>query len=72
MISVNITKARHIKNDSQNINFGLVNAMSAKSKDISLKQELIEEGVDVVVVIETWLNVRNEQWIKSTQFNKYG
>ena len=46
--------------------------MSAKSKDISLKQELIEEGVDVVVVIETWLNVRNEQWIKSTQFNKYG
>ena len=72
LISVNTTKDRHIKNNSQNITIGLVNTRSVKNKDIWLKQELIEEGIDIVVVTETWLNDSNEQWIECTELNKDG
>ena len=70
MISVNITKDRHIKNDSQNITLGLLNARSVKNKDIWFKQEVIEEKVDIALVTETWLNYSNKQWIESTELNK--
>ena len=49
-----------------------MNARSVKNKDIWLKQELIEEGVDIAVVTGTWLNDSNDQWIESTELNKEG
>ena len=74
LTSVNITK--DIKNDSQNINIGPVNAGSVINKDIRLKQELVEEGVDIVVVegkhMTTFQSVKWKLTMKNSHLNIVG
>jgi len=72
LLSINTIKDRHIKNNSQNINIGLVNVRSVKNKDIWLKHQLIDEEIDICVITETWLNDSNAEWITSTELNKDG
>ena len=72
LITITPTKDRHIKNNSQDIVIGLVNVRSIKNKDIWLKQELIEQGIDICVLTETWLSDSDKQWIDKTELNKDG
>ncbi len=72
LISIDTIKDRHIKNNSQHITIGLVNIRSFKNKDIWLKQELVEQDIDLCVVTETWLRNSDEQWIEGTELNKDG
>ncbi len=53
LISIDTIKDRHIKNNSQHITIGLVNIRSFKNKDIWLKQELVEQDIDLCVVTES-------------------
>ncbi len=49
-----------------------MNIRSVKNNDMWLKQELVEQDIDLSVVTETWLRNSDEQWIEGTELNKDG
>lgn len=72
LIEIQLEKDCHVKTRSKHLSIGLANMRSVKNKDLLLKDNLVEENIDMCVLTETWLNNNDQHWIESTELNKSG
>ena len=72
LVNVEITKNRPKVFKTRNSRLALVNARSIKNKDPMLHQHLIEKGIDICIMTETWLGQTDidKLWYESAVLNR--
>ena len=73
VVPSNITQIETIDGNSHivdnKLKISMINARSIKNKDALLYNHMLENGCDILVITETWLNESDTNWINACSFN---
>ena len=63
---------RDVRQCRKNINFGLLNCRSIKNKDLVINEIATENGLDLLLLCETWLQLDTDDiWLQCSELNKH-
>ena len=74
IILINICHANTIIHPSDNVKISSINIQSIKTKEYMLHEYIVNNGIDVCVVSETWLknHVEDKVWLACSILNRDG